>query len=94
MSGGAVNYGKGNIEGPVSAKPRPSEGRCGPRSRPEAHWPGRAGVIGNYLIVLPFLISLQIQPEASKTSENLPSPSAQLSLGQSFVQSHFQAQYR
>ncbi|KAI5145402.1 Ubiquitin Carboxyl-Terminal Hydrolase 43, partial [Manis pentadactyla] len=35
-----------------------------------------------------------IQPEASKTSENLPSPSAQLSLGQSFVQSHFQAQYR
>ncbi|XP_057356857.1 ubiquitin carboxyl-terminal hydrolase 43-like isoform X3 [Manis pentadactyla] len=36
----------------------------------------------------------KIQPEASKTSENLPSPSAQLSLGQSFVQSHFQAQYR
>ncbi|XP_045653208.1 ubiquitin carboxyl-terminal hydrolase 43 isoform X2 [Ursus americanus] len=34
------------------------------------------------------------QPEASRTPENLPSPSAQLSLGQSFVQSHFQAQYR
>lgn len=47
MSGGAVNYGKCNIEGLVSAEPRPSEGRCGPRSRPEAHWPGRAGVIGN-----------------------------------------------
>ncbi|XP_057569756.1 ubiquitin carboxyl-terminal hydrolase 43 isoform X2 [Hippopotamus amphibius kiboko] len=36
----------------------------------------------------------QPQPEARKTSENLLSPSAQLSLGQSFVQSHFQAQYR
>nr|XP_036862019.1 LOW QUALITY PROTEIN: ubiquitin carboxyl-terminal hydrolase 43 [Manis javanica] len=36
----------------------------------------------------------KIQPEGSKTSENLPSPSAQLSLSQSFVQSHFQAQYR
>uniref|UniRef100_G1L5D5 Ubiquitin carboxyl-terminal hydrolase n=1 Tax=Ailuropoda melanoleuca TaxID=9646 RepID=G1L5D5_AILME len=34
------------------------------------------------------------QPEATRTPENLPSPSAQLSLGQSFVQSHFQAQYR
>lgn len=41
-----------------------------------------------------FLISLQLQPEGSKTSENHLSPSAQLSLGQSFVQSHFQAQYR
>lgn len=38
--------------------------------------------------------SEKLQPEASKTSENLLSPSAQLSLGQSFVQSHFQAQYR
>ncbi|XP_034845715.1 ubiquitin carboxyl-terminal hydrolase 43 isoform X2 [Mirounga leonina] len=34
------------------------------------------------------------QPEASRTPENLPSPLAQLSLGPSFVQSHFQAQYR
>ncbi|KAF3813566.1 hypothetical protein GH733_018719 [Mirounga leonina] len=33
------------------------------------------------------------QPEASRTPENLPSPLAQLSLGPSFVQSHFQAQY-
>ncbi|XP_058415697.1 ubiquitin carboxyl-terminal hydrolase 43 isoform X2 [Diceros bicornis minor] len=38
--------------------------------------------------------SEKLQPKASKTSENLLSPSAQLSLGQSFVQSHFQAQYR
>ncbi|XP_039703278.1 ubiquitin carboxyl-terminal hydrolase 43 isoform X1 [Pteropus medius] len=38
--------------------------------------------------------SEKLQPETSKTSENLLSPSAQLSLGQSFVQSHFQAQYR
>ncbi|XP_046533402.1 ubiquitin carboxyl-terminal hydrolase 43 isoform X1 [Equus quagga] len=38
--------------------------------------------------------SEKLQPEASKTSENLLSPTAQLSLGQSFVQSHFQAQYR
>ncbi|KAM5214989.1 ubiquitin carboxyl-terminal hydrolase 43 isoform 2-T2 [Hipposideros larvatus] len=38
--------------------------------------------------------SEKLQPEASKTSENLLSPSAQLSLGHSFVQSHFQAQYR
>ncbi|XP_067570568.1 ubiquitin carboxyl-terminal hydrolase 43 isoform X1 [Pseudorca crassidens] len=36
----------------------------------------------------------KLQPEARKTSEDLPSPSAQLPLGQSFVQSHFQAQYR
>ncbi|XP_053528696.1 ubiquitin carboxyl-terminal hydrolase 43 isoform X2 [Artibeus jamaicensis] len=36
----------------------------------------------------------KLQPEASQTSENHLSPSAQLSLGQSFVQSHFQAQYR
>ncbi|XP_038523429.1 ubiquitin carboxyl-terminal hydrolase 43 isoform X1 [Canis lupus familiaris] len=36
----------------------------------------------------------KLQPEANKTPENLPSPPAQLSLGQSFVQSHFQAQYR
>ncbi|XP_045425706.1 ubiquitin carboxyl-terminal hydrolase 43 isoform X1 [Lemur catta] len=36
----------------------------------------------------------KLPPEASKTSENCLSPSAQLSLGQSFVQSHFQAQYR
>ncbi|XP_032695799.1 ubiquitin carboxyl-terminal hydrolase 43 isoform X1 [Lontra canadensis] len=34
------------------------------------------------------------QPEASRSPENLPSPSAQPSLGPSFVQSHFQAQYR
>uniref|UniRef100_A0A8C9KMN5 ubiquitinyl hydrolase 1 n=1 Tax=Panthera tigris altaica TaxID=74533 RepID=A0A8C9KMN5_PANTA len=34
------------------------------------------------------------QPEASRTPEHLLSPSAQLPLGQSFVQSHFQAQYR
>ncbi|XP_047563565.1 ubiquitin carboxyl-terminal hydrolase 43 isoform X2 [Lutra lutra] len=33
-------------------------------------------------------------PEASRSPENLPSPSAQPSLGPSFVQSHFQAQYR
>ncbi|XP_054427225.1 ubiquitin carboxyl-terminal hydrolase 43 [Pteronotus mesoamericanus] len=38
--------------------------------------------------------SEKLQPEASQTSENHLSPSAQLSLGQSFVQSHFQAQYR
>ncbi|KAK1331672.1 hypothetical protein QTO34_009645 [Cnephaeus nilssonii] len=38
--------------------------------------------------------SQQLQPEGSKTSENHLSPSAQLSPGQSFVQSHFQAQYR
>ncbi|KAG8507115.1 Ubiquitin carboxyl-terminal hydrolase 43 [Galemys pyrenaicus] len=38
--------------------------------------------------------SEKFQPEASKTSENLLTPSAQLSPGQSFVQSHFQAQYR
>ncbi|XP_053425164.1 ubiquitin carboxyl-terminal hydrolase 43 isoform X2 [Nycticebus coucang] len=36
----------------------------------------------------------KLPPEASKTSENHVSPSTQLSLGQSFVQSHFQAQYR
>uniref|UniRef100_A0A8C3WWU3 ubiquitinyl hydrolase 1 n=1 Tax=Catagonus wagneri TaxID=51154 RepID=A0A8C3WWU3_9CETA len=36
----------------------------------------------------------KLPPEARKTAENPPSPSAQLSLGQSFVQSHFQAQYR
>ncbi|XP_028390167.2 ubiquitin carboxyl-terminal hydrolase 43 isoform X3 [Phyllostomus discolor] len=36
----------------------------------------------------------KLQPEASQTSENHLSPSGQLSLGQSFVQSHFQAQYR
>ncbi|KAL2765833.1 ubiquitin carboxyl-terminal hydrolase 43 isoform 2, partial [Daubentonia madagascariensis] len=40
------------------------------------------------------LVPEKLLPEASKTSENCPSPSAQLSLGQSFVQSHFQAQYR
>ncbi|XP_039087595.1 ubiquitin carboxyl-terminal hydrolase 43 isoform X2 [Hyaena hyaena] len=34
------------------------------------------------------------QPEVSKTPEHLLSPSAQLPHGQSFVQSHFQAQYR
>ncbi|XP_016077893.1 PREDICTED: ubiquitin carboxyl-terminal hydrolase 43 [Miniopterus natalensis] len=38
--------------------------------------------------------SEKLQPEASKTPENHLSPSAPLSLGQSFVQSHFQAQYR
>ncbi|KAM9208768.1 ubiquitin carboxyl-terminal hydrolase 43 [Dugong dugon] len=38
-------------------------------------------------------VSEKLQPEASKNSENL-SPTAQLPLGQSFVQSHFQAQYR
>ncbi|XP_066120342.1 ubiquitin carboxyl-terminal hydrolase 43 isoform X1 [Saccopteryx bilineata] len=38
--------------------------------------------------------SEKLQPEASKTSENHLSPPAQLSLGQSFVRSHFQAQYR
>ncbi|XP_074198301.1 ubiquitin carboxyl-terminal hydrolase 43 isoform X1 [Camelus bactrianus] len=36
----------------------------------------------------------QLQPETRKTSENTLSPSAPLSLGRSFVQSHFQAQYR
>ncbi|KAM6175034.1 ubiquitin carboxyl-terminal hydrolase 43 isoform 2-T2 [Erethizon dorsatum] len=40
------------------------------------------------------LVSEKLLPEASKTPENLQSSSAQLSLGQSFVQSHFQAQYR
>ncbi|XP_058139469.1 ubiquitin carboxyl-terminal hydrolase 43 [Dasypus novemcinctus] len=39
-------------------------------------------------------VSEQLQPEVGRNSENLPSPSPQLSLGQSFVQSHFQAQYR
>ncbi|XP_060060406.1 ubiquitin carboxyl-terminal hydrolase 43 isoform X2 [Erinaceus europaeus] len=34
------------------------------------------------------------KPEVRRTSENLLSPAAQLPLGQSFVQSHFQAQYR
>ncbi|XP_012915734.2 ubiquitin carboxyl-terminal hydrolase 43 isoform X2 [Mustela putorius furo] len=34
------------------------------------------------------------QPEASRSPENLPSPSAQPSPVPSFVQSHFQAQYR
>ncbi|XP_004684653.1 PREDICTED: ubiquitin carboxyl-terminal hydrolase 43 isoform X2 [Condylura cristata] len=38
--------------------------------------------------------SEKLQPEVNKTSENLLSPSAKLSPGQSFVQSHFQAQYR
>ncbi|XP_036125605.1 ubiquitin carboxyl-terminal hydrolase 43 [Molossus molossus] len=38
--------------------------------------------------------SEKLQPEASKASENHLSPSPQPSLGQSFVQSHFQAQYR
>ncbi|XP_055973745.1 ubiquitin carboxyl-terminal hydrolase 43 [Sorex fumeus] len=36
----------------------------------------------------------KLHRKASKTSENCVSPSTQLSLGQSFVQSHFQAQYR
>nr|XP_045232242.1 ubiquitin carboxyl-terminal hydrolase 43 isoform X5 [Macaca fascicularis] len=36
----------------------------------------------------------KLPPEANKTSENCLSPSAQLPLGESFVQSHFQAQYR
>ncbi|XP_011814037.1 PREDICTED: ubiquitin carboxyl-terminal hydrolase 43-like [Colobus angolensis palliatus] len=39
-------------------------------------------------------VSEKLPPEANKTSENCLSPSAQLPLGQSFVQSHFQAQYR
>ncbi|KAM8819480.1 ubiquitin carboxyl-terminal hydrolase 43 isoform 2-T2 [Rhynchonycteris naso] len=39
-------------------------------------------------------VSEKLQPEAGKTSENHLSPPAQLSLGQSFVRSHFQAQYR
>nr|XP_003416834.1 ubiquitin carboxyl-terminal hydrolase 43 [Loxodonta africana] len=38
-------------------------------------------------------VSDKLQPETSKHSENLSS-TAQLPLGQSFVQSHFQAQYR
>lgn len=59
-----------------------------------ARWYGSSGVKGGVSNLLSFLISLQLQPETSKTSENLLSPSAQLSLGQSFVQSHFQAQYR
>lgn len=58
-------------------------------SGPEVPEPWEPG-----LTLLPSLISLQPQPEASRTPENLPSPSAQLSLGPSFVQSHFQAQYR
>ncbi|KAM4823501.1 ubiquitin carboxyl-terminal hydrolase 43 isoform X2 [Urocitellus parryii] len=40
------------------------------------------------------LVSEKLPPEASQPSENILSSSAQLSLGQSFVQSHFQAQYR
>ncbi|XP_048653891.1 ubiquitin carboxyl-terminal hydrolase 43 [Marmota marmota marmota] len=39
-------------------------------------------------------LSFQLPPEASQPSENILSSSDQLSLGQSFVQSHFQAQYR
>ncbi|XP_063485513.1 ubiquitin carboxyl-terminal hydrolase 43 isoform X2 [Symphalangus syndactylus] len=39
-------------------------------------------------------VSEKLPPEATKTSENCLSTSAQLPLGQSFVQSHFQAQYR
>ncbi|XP_008070655.2 ubiquitin carboxyl-terminal hydrolase 43 [Carlito syrichta] len=39
-------------------------------------------------------VSEKLPPEASKTSENRLSPSAELTLGQSFVQNHFQAQYR
>ncbi|KAM5272879.1 ubiquitin carboxyl-terminal hydrolase 43 isoform 2-T2 [Ctenodactylus gundi] len=38
--------------------------------------------------------SEKLLPEASRGSENPPPSSAPLSLGQSFVQSHFQAQYR
>ncbi|XP_013377608.1 PREDICTED: ubiquitin carboxyl-terminal hydrolase 43 isoform X2 [Chinchilla lanigera] len=38
--------------------------------------------------------SEKLLSEASKTPENLQPSSAQLSVGQSFVQSHFQAQYR
>ncbi|XP_063098066.1 ubiquitin carboxyl-terminal hydrolase 43 isoform X3 [Cavia porcellus] len=40
------------------------------------------------------LVSEKLLPEASKIPENPQSSSAQLPLGQSFVQSHFQAQYR
>ncbi|XP_006156490.1 ubiquitin carboxyl-terminal hydrolase 43, partial [Tupaia chinensis] len=39
-------------------------------------------------------VSEKPSPDISKTSENLLPPSMQLPLGQSFVQSHFQAQYR
>ncbi|XP_037665561.1 ubiquitin carboxyl-terminal hydrolase 43 isoform X2 [Choloepus didactylus] len=39
-------------------------------------------------------VAAKLQPEVSRNSENLPSPSPQPSLGRSFVQSHFQAQYR
>nr|XP_051681140.1 ubiquitin carboxyl-terminal hydrolase 43 isoform X1 [Oryctolagus cuniculus] len=38
--------------------------------------------------------SQKLPPEASKAPENILSPSARLPPGQSFVQSHFQAQYR
>ncbi|XP_027802743.2 ubiquitin carboxyl-terminal hydrolase 43 isoform X1 [Marmota flaviventris] len=40
------------------------------------------------------LVPEKLSPEASQPSENILSSSDQLSLGQSFVQSHFQAQYR
>ncbi|EHB04532.1 Ubiquitin carboxyl-terminal hydrolase 43 [Heterocephalus glaber] len=54
------------------------------------------GLVGRWIVsnLASFPVSLQLLPEASKTPENLQSSSAQLSLGQSFVQSHFQAQYR
>ncbi|XP_075415686.1 ubiquitin carboxyl-terminal hydrolase 43 [Tenrec ecaudatus] len=38
--------------------------------------------------------SEKLQPEASKNPESHPPPTAPLPLGQSFVQNHFQAQYR
>lgn len=41
-----------------------------------------------------FPVSLQLPPDASKTSEDLRPSAAPLPLGPSFVQSHFQAQYR
>ncbi|XP_055450364.1 ubiquitin carboxyl-terminal hydrolase 43 [Psammomys obesus] len=40
------------------------------------------------------LVSEQLLPESSKDPEDLRPPAAPLSLGPSFVQSHFQAQYR
>lgn len=41
-----------------------------------------------------FPVPLQLPPEASKISEDLRPSAAPSSLGPSFVQSHFQAQYR
>lgn len=88
-----MNSGKDNIGGPGFAA-LAQKVVMWAQEEAEARWSGGGGVMGGISNLLVFLIILQLQPEASKTSENLLSPSAQLSLGPSFVQSHFQAQYR